>query len=153
MIILRQDCCPCTNESLSPCGKMMVVTYDWTMNSSRDLDTHTAGFGESAGWSCSPSGIYLNWVTGDCTAANCKEIVQIDINKAKTDGLWTSSFVIQCYAGWYEPAEGSGAFTLRVDYCGQAQKTKVATPGSQSSCASTFITTITGYDDGTFTLS
>lgn len=115
-----------------------------------DLDTGTTFLGDKAGWSCGSGGDYMSW-SGDDTSADGTETITVDVEKALDDGAWASSVVIDCAAGWYIPAGGSGSATLTVKYRGDTQ-TKTVSPGSQSSCATTGVATITVYDDGTFSL-
>lgn len=138
------NCDPCANPLLE-------LKYTWG-GGAHDLDTGTTFLGETAGWSCSGSGStgYMTW-SGDDTSADGTETITVDVQRALDDGAWASSTVINCAAGWYIPAGGSGPATLTVKYLGDTQ-TKEVSPGSQSSCASTGVGTITVYDDGTFSL-
>jgi hypothetical protein len=75
---------------------------------------------------------------------NAFEQVDIRVEDARRDGLWSSSYNIDCFAGWYEPAGGSGGAQLIVVFKGRT-KTKSISPGQQSGCASTGVATITVY--------
>lgn len=118
-----------------------------------DLDTSTHGFGEDLGWDCTNAELYMQWISGDDTSLNGFEQVDARVDDAKDDGLWTSSVNIECYAGWYTPAEGSGSAQLIVEYRGDT-KTITISPGSQETCASTHVATITVFStvqfDGTY---
>lgn len=122
----------------------MVIEYDWSGTGMSDLDTSTIAFGENVGYSCGNGVLYLNWISGDNTDLDGLETVNASVNKAFADGLWTSSYNIECYAGWFTPAGGSGNALLRVTYRGFT-KTKTISPSSQSSCASSSVATITVY--------
>ena len=122
----------------------LTIKYDWSGTGMRDLDTKTTAFGESVGWSCGDSGTYVQWIGGDNTGLNGFEQVDILVNTAKSAGLWTSSYNIQCFAGWYAPAEGSGPANLIVEYKNKT-KNKSISPSSQSGCASTGVATVTVY--------
>ena len=140
------------------CCFELAITYDWRGTDQTDLDSNTQAFGESVGWSCGDSGAYVLWLPGgsgaqDDTSTNGFERVDVRVDKARTDGLWTSSYNIECFAGWYQPADGSGSATLSVTYKG-ITKTMTISPGTQNSCASTAVATITVYStalgDGSF---
>lgn len=131
----------------------LTVKYSWEGTGQRDLDTNTTAFGESAGWSCGSGGSYVQWITGDQTGQDAFEQVDIRVQDARGDGLWTSSYNIEAFAGWYAPAGGSGSAQLIVEFKGET-KTKTISPGQQSGCASTAVATITVYstlqDDGSY---
>jgi hypothetical protein len=126
------------------CCFQLTIKYDWAGTNMSDLDTKTTAFGESVGFACGDSGTYVQWIGGDNTGLNGFEQVDVLVDKAKTDGLWTSSYNILCFAGWHEPAEGSGPANLIVEYKG-VTKNKSISPGSQSGCASTSVATATVY--------
>ena len=156
--------CTCCGEAFE-----LAITYDWRGTGQYDLDTHTSAFGEACGWSngdgpvgfefsCGVYGTYVTWLAGGSGAQDDQSLdgferVDVRVDKARTDGLWTSSYNIECFAGWYQPAGGSGYATLRVTYKG-ITKTKTISPGTQYSCASTAVATITVYStalgDGSF---
>ena len=131
----------------------LTVKYSWEETGQRDLDTQTAAFGESVGYSCGSGGNYVQWIGGDNTGVNAFEQVDIRVEDARRDGLWSSSYNIDCFAGWYEPAGGSGGAQLIVEFKGRT-KTKSISPGQQDVCASTGVATVTVYstaqDDGAF---
>ena len=131
------ECGCCENFQLT-------VKYSWEGTGQRDLDTNTIAFGESAGWSCGSGGAYVQWITGDNTGTDAFEQVDIRVNDARRAGLWSSSYNIHAYAGWYEPAGGSGSASLIVFYKGKT-KTKTISPGQQGGCASTQVATVTVY--------
>ena len=137
----------------------LAITYDWRYTDQSDLDTKTEAFGETVGWSCGDSGTYVAWLAGgdgnlDDTSQNGFERVDVRVDLAYTDALWTSSYNIQCYAGWYEPAGGSGEFTLRVTYKGDTKTETISDPGVSTGCVTAAVATITVYStalgDGTF---
>lgn len=140
-ILIKDDklACEC-------CGKsyQMTIFYDWSGTNQRDLDTQTTAFGESVGWFCGGSGQYVQWIGGDNTSKNGSERVDIRVDDAKKDNLWSSSYNILCFAGWYEPAKGAGPANLIVTYKGK-QKTKTISPGSQEGCAGTEVATVVVY--------
>lgn len=122
----------------------LTIKYDWGGTGMRDLDTQTSAFGESVGYACGGSGTYVQWIGGDDTGLNGYEQVDVLVDKAKKDGLWTSSYNISCFAGWYQPAGGSGPANLVVEYKNKT-KSKSISPGSQYSCASTAVGTVIVY--------
>jgi hypothetical protein len=128
------------------CCIEMEIIYSWANTDKKDLDTSTRGFGENLGWSCANQGIYMDWITNDNTGLNGEEQVNAKVDKARSDGLWTSSYNIQCYAGWYIPARGSGPAELIVKYK-KKEKRKQISPGEQRGCASTFVATVTVYSN------
>ena len=145
--------CTCCGEAFE-----LAITYDWRGTGQYDLDTKTTAFGEVVGWSCGDSGDYVLWLLGgsgiqDDQSLNGFERVDVRVDKARTDGLWTSSYNIECYAGWYTPVGGTGNASLSVTYKG-ITKLKTISPYTQSSCASTSVATITVYStalgDGSF---
>jgi hypothetical protein len=136
----------------------LAITYDWTGTDMTDLDTQTAAFSETVGYSCGDSGTYVLWLIGgdgatDDTSKNGFERVNVKVDTAISDGLWSSSYNIECFAGWYTPQGGSGYALLKVSYKGDL-KLQTISPGTQSACASTPVATITVYatvqPDGTF---
>lgn len=130
--------------SCNCCGIQLTIKYDWSGTGMRDLDTQTAAFGESVGFACGGGGTYLEFVGGDNTGLNGYEQVNVKVDTAKTNGLWTSSYNIQCFAGWFTPAGGSGSAKIIVEYNG-GTKNKSISPGSQVDCASTSVGTVTIY--------
>lgn len=146
--------CACCGPSFE-----MSIKYDWSGTGQFDLDTSTTAFGESVGWSCGDSGTYVLWLPGgdpyspDDQGQDGFERVDVRVDLARVDGLWTSSYNVECFAGWYSSALGSGDARLEVIYKG-VTKTKAIAPGSQSGCASTPVATITVYasplGDGSF---
>jgi hypothetical protein len=144
-----------------PCGRILRVTYDWTMTGVSDLDTSTAFLTEKAGWSCSPYGNYVRFVTGDSTGTNSRETVEIEVERAMNDGRWNSSVVINCFAHWYPAGSTkSGNVVLRAKtitgiLCTDesAEKTKpLFISATGSSCSVNPVGTITYNADGSFTL-
>ena len=135
----------------------LTVKYSWEGTGQRDLDTQTAAFGESVGFGCGSGGTYVQWVGADTAetgqAIDGYEQVDIRVDDARRDGLWSSSYNIECFAGWYEPAGGSGGAQLIVEFKGRT-KSKSISPGQQNGCASTRVATVTVYstaqDDGAF---
>jgi hypothetical protein len=119
------------------------ITYDWSSNSSRDLDTATSAFGETGGYSCGDGGKYVAW-QGDNTGTSTFEKCFINVGLARKDNVWQTSCTITCKAGWYAPADGSGGASLIVQYKGET-KTIGISPGRQSDCASTVVGTVTVY--------
>ena len=81
------------------------------------------------------------------------------VDKAKDDGLWTSTMNVYCKAGWYELAhdppyeEGDTleSAVLEVTWRGVTQ-TKTIYPGIQDVCADTDVAVIVVNSDGTFTI-
>jgi hypothetical protein len=143
----------------------MAIKYDWGGTGQVDLDTKTEAFNEQVGWQPfgDPCGMTLNgnyvlWLVGgsgaqDDTKQDGFERVNVKVNTAKTNGLWTSSYNINCYAGWYSPSGGSGSALLEVNYRGSLKSVTIS-PGSQSGCADTLVAIVTVYatalEDGTF---
>lgn len=142
----------CNNCDPCSCIPDLTIKYSWG-GGMRDLDTGTTFLGETAGWSCSSSGSteYMRW-SGDDTSADGTETITVCVGAAQEDGAWTSSVVIDCAAGWYIPAGGSGPADLSVTYRGET-RTMTVSPGSQSDCATTSVASITINDDGTWELS
>ncbi len=122
----------------------LTIKYDWSGTEMYDLDTKTTAFGESVGYDCGESGAYVQWIGGDNTGLNGFEQVDVLVDTARSAGLWTSSYNIQCFAGWYGPSGGSGPANLIVEYKNKT-KNKSISPGSQSGCASTGVATVTVY--------
>jgi hypothetical protein len=122
----------------------LTIKYDWSGTGMRDLDTKTTAFGESVGYACGDSGTYVQWIGGDNTGLNGYEQVDVLVDLAKTNGLWTSSYNIECFAGWFTPRGGSGPADLIVEYKNKI-KSKLISPGSQNGCASTGVATVTVY--------
>ena len=109
--------CDCCNQI----ELELVIAYDWSGTGQRDLDTKTSAFGQSVGYACCCGGIYVNLVTGDNTSSNAYEQVNVAVDTARANGLWSSSYNIYCYAGWYQPAEGSGPAQIFVEYNGSVK--------------------------------
>lgn len=131
--------------SCACCGtEYVIIKYDWAGTGMRDLDSNTTAFGESVGYSCGYSGNYVKFVGGDATGINGFERVDVFVDRAKADGLWTSSYNIDCFAGWFTGAGGSGPANLEVEYKG-IKRNKSITPGRQNNCASTSVATVTVY--------
>jgi len=122
----------------------LTIKYDWSGTGMSDLDTQTTAFGESVGYACGNSGTYVQWIGGDNTGLNGFEQVDVLVDTARSAGLWTSSYNIQCFAGWFAPAGGSGPANLIVEYKNKT-KNKSISPGSQNNCASTSVATVTVY--------
>lgn len=127
----------------------MAITYDWRGTNQYDLDSKTVAFGEQVGWTCGDSGVYVLWLAGgsgskDDTSLNGYERVDIRVDQARIDLLWSDSYNIECYAGWYLPAGGTGNAKISVRYRG-ITKEKTINPGTQSTCASTSVATVTVY--------
>ena len=133
------------------CPYQLVIIYDWAGTGMYDLDTKTEFLGEALGWSCTNLGNYARWISGDDTSQNGSERVDVRVDDARRDGLWTSSVNVGLHAGWYSPAHGSGPASVRATYRGVTQS-KTISPGSQNNCASTRVGTIIVSSDGTFTL-
>ena len=129
------------------------ITYDWSGTDMYDLDSSTQAFGETVGFDCQNIEVYVKWIGGDNTGLNGSERVDVLVNTARTDGLWSSSYNIQCNAGWYEPEGGSGPANLIVKYKSKT-KNKSISPGQSNNCADTAVATITVYStaqpDGSF---
>ena len=133
----------------------LTITYDWTTTNMWDLDSSTEAFGETVGFDCENIEVYVKWIGGDNTGFNGSEQVDVLVDTARTDGLWTSSYNILCNAGWYTFADppGSGPANLIVQYKG-VTKNKSINPGAQDNCAATAVATVTVYStaqpDGSF---
>lgn len=121
----------------------MSIQYSWNQSSQRDLDTNTVAFGDRGGYACNGSGTYVLW-GGDNTSASGVENATVLVGKAAAAGLWSSSYNIQCFAGWFTPAGGSGPAVLIVSY-GGITRTKTIYPGTQTDCADTNVATVTVY--------
>lgn len=137
-----------TKEGKVSCGccenYQLTIFYSWVGTGQKDLDTNTQAFEESVGYSCGDSGTYVQWIGGDNTEIDGQEQVDVRVDDARDDQLWTSSYTIECYAGWYSPESGSGPAELIVTYKGK-QKTKTISPGSQDDCASTLVAFVIVY--------
>lgn len=147
----------------------LAIKYDWSGTGQYDLDTQTAAFGESCGWGpvdepCGSYGTYVLWLAGgdgdeDDTSVDGFERVNVKVDTARVDELWTSSYNIECYAGWFSGGLGvtnpigSGPALLEATYKGDTKSATIY-PGEQDVCASTSVATITVYadalGDGTF---
>jgi hypothetical protein len=130
----------------------LTIRYSWAGTGMYDLDTGTTFLDTKVGWSCGDGDEYIEWVSGDDTSIDGEEEVNVKVDSARADGLWTSSVEIFLYAGWYEPAGGSGNATVFVTYNGITDSVTI-TPGTQSDCASSSVGTVTVYDNGTFDIS
>jgi hypothetical protein len=157
--------CTCCGEAFE-----LAITYDWRGTGQYDLDTHTSAFGEACGWSdgdgpvgfeysCGEYGTYVAWLAGGSGAQDDQSLdgferVDVRVDKARTDGLWTSSYNIECFAGWYDLNGGSGPFLLTVTYKGDTKTESISDPGTSTTCATTPVATIIVYStvqgDGTF---
>lgn len=125
------------------CCQQLVVIYSWAGTGKADLDTNTVFLGESFGFGCPNSGPYSNWVTSDDTSVNGEERVNIRIDDAFDDELWSGTVNVTCKAGWYDDADGSGPATLFVKYRGKTSEPFTISPGTQHACASKTVATIT----------
>lgn len=132
----------------------LAIKYDWAGTGQYDLDTKTEAFGETVGWSCGDGVTYIAWLAGgdgnqDDTSLDGFERVDVRVDLAKTDSLWTSSYNIECYAGWYDssPVPGSGPFQLSVTYKGDTKTESIPDPGSSNACVTAHVATITVYAD------
>jgi hypothetical protein len=128
------------------CGQL-VIEYDWAGTGQTDLDTSTRGFGENLGYACDNEEIYLLWISGDDVSTDGVERVDVRVDDAKADSLWTSSVNIDCHAWWYEPQGGTGSFVLRATYRGHTKSETISDPGQGSGCASPHIAIVTVYSD------
>jgi len=126
------------------CGPVyqLTIKYDWGGTGMGDLDTSTRAFGGVVGYGCGNTGNYLAWIGGDNTQVDGFEHVDVSVDTARADNLWTSSVNIECFAGWYSPRNGSGPASLIVSYKGKSQTISIS-PGSQSGCSSTPVATVT----------
>lgn len=136
--------CTCCNYATE-----MEIKYDWGGTGMYDLDTNTTAFGEQVGYNCGDSGLYVRWLPGssgpkDDQSQNGFERINVRVDAARTAGLWTTSYNIECYAGWYSPRHGSGYCQLIITYKG-VTVTATILPGTQNGCASTPVATITVY--------
>lgn len=131
----------------------MRIVYDWSGTDQYDLDTGTTAFGATVGYDCGDGNEYIAWISGDDTSQNGFESVDVRVDKAKADELWTSSYNISCAAGWYAYANGSGPYTLSVTYKGDT-KSLSSSAGYQDDCATYPSRVVTVYSsqqlDGTY---
>lgn len=134
--------CECCVLPFCSSGKLS-ITYDWSNSQSRDLDTGTEAFGGKVGYACSPSNAYLSW-SGDNTSTAATEKVCVDVIKARTNGLWSSSCNILCHAGWFAQPDNQDTATLIVSFMGLS-KTKTIHPQYIPSCATHLVATIIFY--------
>lgn len=140
--------CPCCN----PCQSLL-ITYDWSGTNQPDIDTGTTFLGTKVGWSCDDNNQYIEW-GGDNTGQSASETVVINHVAALAAGLWSGSVDVSLAAGWYSPAGGSGPITVRVQCVGrpETEQSQVVSPGTQDSCASTSVGSITIQQAGSFSL-
>jgi len=140
--------------SCTCCEGELAITYDWRGTGQTDLDSNTVAFGQSAGYNCGVGGSYVAWLQGgggpcapgescDDVSTDGFERVDVRVDTAKQDGLWTSSYNVECYAGWYAPQGGTGSFVLRATYRGQSRSVTISDPGPSSSCVTEKVATIT----------
>lgn len=144
-------CCDDPCGITQPCAYPIYIIYDWGGTGQRDLDTNTVFLGEENGYACGDGGIYTSW-TGDDTSENGREHTRVDVFQALNDGAWSGSTTIEAYAGWYEPADGSGPAELFVACSPDITRpfsSRTISPGSQDDCAATLVMTITVFEDGT----
>jgi hypothetical protein len=134
-----------------PTGQMRIV-YSWPPPS-RDLDTCTVFLGGRAGYASGPSSEWIIWDSGDNTGPG-PETVWIRLDDAHAADAWTDQVFIQCWAGWYTPAGGSGGCTLTITYNGQTQRLSIPSVGTQlhSAEGTTLCATIRVLSSGTFTV-
>ena len=130
------------------CGRgEVIISYDWSATSMKDLDTCTEVFHgtvdeQKVGWTIGYQTKYLNLTTRDNTGTSTYERVVFLARKSMSDGVWSNNTTIICKAGWYIPAGGSGSAKLTVKYNGVTQSITIS-PGSQSALASTLVATLT----------
>lgn len=148
--------CACCSGTVGPSFEV-AIKYTWEGTGQKDLDTQTTYLTESVGWSVeAPSGTYVDWLPGgsgatDDTTVNGFERIDVRVDTAKADGLWTDSTTIYLFAGWYIPEGGSGSAIVEVIYAGTT-KSKTIYPGSQHTAASTPVGSVVVYSNGTFDL-
>ena len=130
-----------------------VIRYSWPA-SQRDLDTQTRFLGGAVGYSVAGSAPFITW-TGDDTTSGGSELATIDIAAAAVSGGLPESFLVECFAGWYAPAEGSGPATIEV-YLREKTTGAISgrivrsiSPGRQSGAASTTVGKITAQFNST----
>lgn len=143
------DPCCCSG----PC-EILEIRYDWIGTGKTDLDTGTTFLGTKAGYGCANNSPYMSW--RDITGTGATESVFIYFKAALDNNEWAGSTTVNLAAGWYSSAGGSGPAKVRVichsDPAAAAAQEKQIAPGSQSSCASTNVGSVTINEDGTFTL-
>lgn len=143
-------CCKASSSSSASACDALLITYDWSETSSRDLDTGTLFLGTKVGWSCGNGNAYITW-GGDNTGSNATETVTVYFRNALNAGLWTNVTSVTLYAGWYSPAGGSGPARVRARcLSGGPEQSISISPGSQNNCASTYVGQITIWKNGVF---
>ena len=85
-------------------GLELAIRYRWTADQT-DLDTATAFAGEVGEFSS--SGAVRNYVTFSGI-----EIVVVEVDQAREDGVWDENREISFSAGWYSSRGRSGLATL-----------------------------------------
>ena len=132
----------------------LVVAYTWGTDQ-QDLDTGTEFLGNTVGFAYADTAPYMFW-TGDDVNGGGAEIVQVDLNGAVQAGAAGSSFSVNCYAGWYQPAGGFGPATLNMGLLNTTTGqlfgaiSRTINPGTQAGQATTFVgSTLFNYDPAT----
>lgn len=150
-----------TTTPITPPLQSISIVYSWGGTNEANLNTATTAFEETVGYECGPyDGFYgsqfnqyVKWVSGDVTEVNGYEEVKILIDKARVDGLWNNTYVINGFADWYTPSLGVGPAMMMVRYKNYC-KVRMIYPGSSTSCATTPVINIIVYSkvlpDGSF---
>lgn len=134
-----------------PAGQMRII-YSWPPPS-LDLDTCTVFLGGRVGYYNVYATDYMTMDSEDDQQTG-PETVWIRLDDARSAGQWTDQVSIQCWAGWYTPAGGSGGCTLTITYNGITQRLSVPSVGTQlrSAEGTTLCATIQILSSGTFTV-
>lgn len=91
-------------------GLELVVQYQWSF-SQYDLDSATSFLGDKVGSTCTDySGAYIEF-RGDDTSEAGMETYIVRVGDARDASAWTSSTIVDLYAGWFASAN-SGSFTI-----------------------------------------
>eukprot|EP00737_Agarophyton_chilense_P004679 gb/GEZJ01006103.1/.p1 GENE.gb/GEZJ01006103.1/~~gb/GEZJ01006103.1/.p1 ORF type:complete len:221 (-),score=21.42 gb/GEZJ01006103.1/:97-759(-) len=89
----------------------MVVEYTWSPQQ-RDLDTSTRFLEANVGAFCNNPASYVEF-GGDNTSNGGSEVVVIDVEQARQDGLWDATTSITSNAQWFR-SENQGSAQMKV---------------------------------------
>ncbi len=131
-------------------GGQMTITYTWP-SPMHDLDTRTELGDQVVGYGYGATTTYMDCLYDGANINPGPEIVTIDIAQAYLDGAFAREAVVKCAADWYPPANGSGPATMTVAFNG-VTASKTLDPGTGITPATTHMSTIRIYPDGTFTM-
>jgi hypothetical protein len=139
----------------------MTITYDWSANTRRDMDSKTVlniTPPEQGGWSCGPNDQTYVDFGGDNTSLQTTETCIVHLGDAYLDGKWSGSTTIDLYACWYNGSNVGNnidpwIYTISATWNGVTHTVSQTTQALNTACCSNKVCTITAHDDGSFSLS